>query len=111
MNQGDWMGRNFFTGGTIPSTKLFHFFNDHLRILDTWYIKGTEYSKTLDAWLDELKTKKKCAMEVFRQNGYSQPHVEFEKWRMFYLMCSESFNYNNGGEWMVAYYLLQKTKF
>lgn len=111
MNQNDWMGRNFFTGGTIPSTKLFHFFNDHLRIRDTWYLRGTEYAKTLDAWLHELHTKKESAIEIFRQRGYSQPCVEFQKWRMFYLMSRESFNYNDGQEWMVAYYLLQKTNF
>ena len=109
MNQNDWMARNFFTGGTIPSTKLFQFFNDHLKIKDTWYIRGTEYGKTLDAWLDELHTKKKTAMSIFKKTGYSDPNLEFQKWRMFYLMSSESFSYNEGKDWMVAYYLLDKT--
>ena len=108
MNQNDWMGRNFFTGGTIPSTKLFQFFNDHLIIKDTWYLRGTEYGKTLNAWLHELHRKKKTAISIFKESGYQDPNLEFEKWRMFYLMCSESFSYNNGRDWMVAYYLLRK---
>jgi cyclopropane-fatty-acyl-phospholipid synthase len=39
MNNDDWMGRNFFTGGTIPSTKLFMFFSDHLVVSDSWYLR------------------------------------------------------------------------
>ena len=110
MNNNDWMGRNFFTGGTIPSTKLFHFFNEHLKVEDEWYIRGTEYGKTLDAWLGELEQKKTTALAIFDKTGYAKPTLEFQKWRMFYLMCSESFSYNDGSEWMVAYYSLKKTK-
>ena len=110
MNNNDWMGRNFFTGGTIPSTKLFHFFNEHLKVEDEWYIRGTEYGKTLDAWVDELERKKTTALAIFDKTGYAKPTLEFQKWRMFYLMCSESFSYNDGSEWMVAYYSLKKTK-
>ena len=109
MNQNDWMGRNFFTGGTIPSTKLFQFFNDHSKIKDTWYLHGTEYGKTLDAWLDEMHKKKDEVISIFKKSGYNDPHLEFQKWRMFYLMSSESFSFNQGNEWMVAYYLLSKT--
>ena len=109
MNQDDWMGRNFFTGGTIPSTKLFQFFNDHLRIADTWYLQGTEYGKTLDAWLEQLHANKRQVLKIFKECGYANPGLEFQKWRMFYLMCGESFRYNGGREWMVAYYLLKKT--
>jgi len=110
MNKDDWMGRNFFTGGTIPSTKLFQFFNEHLRVADTWYLRGTDYGKTLDAWLDELHVKKDEAMSIFKKNGYEDPSLEYEKWRMFYLMSSASFRFNAGRDWMVAYYLLDKRK-
>ena len=65
MNQNDWMGRNFFTGGTIPSTKLFQFFNDHLKIKDTWYLHGTDYGKTLDAWLHKMQEKKIEVISIF----------------------------------------------
>jgi cyclopropane-fatty-acyl-phospholipid synthase len=29
-------------------------------------------------------------------------------WRLFYLACSELFNYSNGEEWGVAHYLFEK---
>lgn len=109
MNKDDWMGRNFFTGGTIPSTKFFSFFNDDLNIEDQWYLPGTEYAITLDAWLEKLKKEKHACLEIFRKNGYANPTLEYEKWRMFYMFCSESFGYNQGREWMVAYYLFGKS--
>lgn len=29
-------------------------------------------------------------------------------WRLFYLACSELFNYNGGEEWFVSHYLFKK---
>ena len=29
-------------------------------------------------------------------------------WRLFYLACSELFNYNGGDEWFVSHYLFKK---
>jgi hypothetical protein len=46
--------------------------------------------------------------DVFKKNGYKNPAYEFQKWRMFYIMSSESFGYNGGNEWMVAYHLFTK---
>ena len=108
MNNDDWMGRNFFTGGTIPSTKLFMFFTKHLVVDDTWYIRGSEYSKTLDAWLNNLHKNRLALENIFRKNGYASPSYELEKWRMFYIMSSVSFGFNKGKEWMVAYYTFSK---
>ena len=81
-----------------------------MKIKDTWYLHGTEYGKTLDAWLDEMHKKKDEVISIFRKTGYKDPNLEFQKWRMFYLMSSESFSFNQGNEWMVAYYLLRKTE-
>ena len=108
MNNDDWMGRNFFTGGTIPSTKLFMFFTKHLVVDDTWYIRGSEYSKTLDAWLNNLHKNRLALKNIFRENGYASPSYELEKWRMFYIMSSVSFGFNKGKEWMVAYFTFSK---
>jgi len=110
MNEDDWMGRNFFTGGTIPSTKLFMFFNDHLAIDDTWYVSGRQYSKTLDSWLHQMTKKRSEVENIFRKAGYKNPELEFQKWRMFYLMSSVSFSFNKGNDWMVAYYSLVPRK-
>ena len=29
-------------------------------------------------------------------------------WRLFYLACSELFNYNEGDEWFVSHYLFRR---
>ena len=33
---------------------------------------------------------------------------EYQKWRLFYLLCSESFGFNNGNEYVVAYIFMNK---
>jgi hypothetical protein len=35
------------------------------------------------------------------------PHVEFERWRMFYLMSSAAFGLNKGQEFMVTYLIMR----
>lgn len=42
------MGRNFFTGGVIPSTKLFYFFTKDLVVQDQWALPV--FPSTSSAW-------------------------------------------------------------
>jgi len=58
MNAKSWMGRRFFTGGTIPSMTFFHHFTDDLCVERTEVVTGTEYSRTLDAWLQLMYAKR-----------------------------------------------------
>ena len=32
----------------------------------------------------------------------------YVNWRLFYIVCSETFAYNEGNEWMVSHYLFKK---
>eukprot|EP00667_Euglena_gracilis_P013194 EG_transcript_13602 len=106
--QGDsWMGRNFFTGGVIPSTKLFYYFTRDLVVERQWVLKGTEYTRTLDAWLNRLYCVRRQVTAALAADGCPNVGYEFQKWRMFYLMCSESFALNRGQEWMVTYLLMK----
>ena len=54
LDNNSWMGRNFFTGGIIPSVNLFDYFNEDLCITNKEIISGCDYSKTLDAWLNNM---------------------------------------------------------
>jgi len=110
MNNDDWMGRNFFTGGTIPSTKLFLFFNEHLGVDRTWYLSGKSYARTLDAWLHRMAANRTAVVRAFDASGQypGGGALEYEKWRMFYLMSSESFGFGKGDEWMVSYFSMSK---
>lgn len=101
MKPDTWMGRNFFTGGTIPRVDLFSKFNKHLKVFDSQVINGKEYSKTLDSWLHRM-------YEDSYIRSILQTDSEYQKWRLFYLMSSESFKFNEGNEYVVTYIFMNK---
>jgi cyclopropane-fatty-acyl-phospholipid synthase len=101
MKPNTWMGRNFFSGGTIPRVDLFSKFNKHLKVFDSQVINGKEYSKTLDAWLYRM-------YEDSYIHSILQSNSEYQKWRLFYLMSSESFKFNEGSEYVVTYIFMNK---
>ena len=52
-DKNKWMAENYFSGGAMPSSDLFLYFKDDLKIVGHWNINGKHYSKTLDAWLEK----------------------------------------------------------
>ena len=98
MSSNTWLGRNFFSGGTIPRVDLFSKFNNHLKVFDSHLINGKEYSKTLDSWLHRM----------YEDSYILQTNREYQKWRLFYLMSSESFKFNEGSEYVVTYIFMNK---
>jgi cyclopropane-fatty-acyl-phospholipid synthase len=106
----DWMASNFFTGGTMPSDDLLLRFQDDLRIQRHWRVNGVHYSRTLEAWLELQDQKERDIMPVFEKT-YGSPEAArlwIQRWRMFYMACSELFRYQGGSEWMVSHYLFRK---
>jgi cyclopropane-fatty-acyl-phospholipid synthase len=101
MDTNSWMGRNFFSGGTIPRVDLFSKFNKHLKVVDSHLINGKEYSKTLDSWLHRM-------YEDSYIPSILQSNSEYQKWRLFYLLCSESFKFKEGNEYVVTYIFMNK---
>ena len=103
MSDESWMGRNFFTGGSIISLNTyFHLCPQSLRIADMWPISGTGYSKTLLAWY--AKQEKGHRLRKKYGNQF------YEGFRMFYLSCAEAFAANDGAEFMCGYYVFEKTR-
>jgi cyclopropane-fatty-acyl-phospholipid synthase len=101
MSSDTLMGRNFFSGGTIPRIDLFSKFNKHLKVFDSILVNGKEYSKTLDSWLHRMY-KDSHIKSILKTNN------EYQKWRLFYLMSSESFKFNEGSEYVVTYIFMNK---
>jgi cyclopropane-fatty-acyl-phospholipid synthase len=109
MNRNSWMGRRFFSGGTIPSMQLFHHFNEHLLVERAEAVSGEQYARTLDAWLRLMYARHaECVRALADGEGEAVGRRRLEEWRMFYLMCSASFGLRGGREWMVGYYVLRR---
>jgi len=106
----DWMAHYFFTGGTMPSDDLLLRFQDDLRVEGHWRMNGQHYSRTLEAWLAEHDRRKTDILPLFAETYGSERDglIWFHRWRIFYLACSELFNFREGKEWMVSHYRFVK---
>jgi len=108
---GDWMARNFFTGGVMPSKDLLMEFDEHMHCANDWWVNGEHYSKTSRDWLANLDANKTEAMAVFREHFTEQEaKIQLNRWRMFFLTCEEFFAWNKGEEWGVGHYLFEKNQ-
>ena len=106
---GDWMAREFFSGGQMPSHNLLLNFQEDLKIEKTWKINGTHYSKTSFAWLNKMDNNKKEIIEIFNDTyGKDNSKMWFQRWRIFFLSCAVMFGMENGTEWGVSHYRFRK---
>ena len=106
---GDWMAREFFSGGQMPSHKLLMSFPGRMKAKTSWRIDGTHYAKTSRAWLEKMDKNKKAIVEVFSSTyGEKAASTWFHRWRIFFMSCEVLFGYNRGSEWGVSHYLFEK---
>ena len=106
---GGWMSDHFFTGGTMPSADLLLFFQDDLRIKSQWWVNGKHYSQTCEQWLTTMLKNKSSVWKGLEETyGADQALRWWNRWQVFYLACSELFNYGDGEEWGVGHYLFEK---
>jgi len=107
---GDWMARYFFSGGTMPSQDLLHYYNRHFFLKEQWAVSGLHYQKTLEAWLQRMDARKKTIMPVMGQiQGPDQALKWWVYWRVFFIACAEFFAFTGGNEWYVSHYLFDKS--
>jgi cyclopropane-fatty-acyl-phospholipid synthase len=94
----DWMAREFFTGGIMPSAHLLPCFQRDLALVEQWHLDGTHYARTAEAWHTNLMSHRTAVAATL---GGAR-HVQ--RWRLFFLACAELFGYARGTEWIVAHY-------
>ncbi|OEL35615.1 (S)-coclaurine N-methyltransferase [Dichanthelium oligosanthes] len=108
-NDDDWITRYFFTGGTMPSANLLLYFQEDVSVVNHWLVSGTHYARTSEEWLKRMDQSITSIRPIFEKTyGKESTTKWIAYWRTFFISVAELFGYNNGDEWMVAHYLLQK---
>ena len=106
---GDWMAREFFSGGQMPSHRLLMSFPGRMKAEASWRVDGTHYAKTSRAWLEKMDKNKKAVVKVFSNTyGEKAANIWFQRWRIFFMSCEVLFGFNEGSEWGVSHYLFEK---
>ncbi len=106
----NWMGRHFFTGGMMPSTTWLPRFHTDLSVVRDWLVDGRHYQRTSEAWLARLDRHREEVIELFQEDlSPRAAQRQIQRWRMFFLACSELFGYNEGQEWFVQHLLWAPT--
>ncbi|EME43352.1 hypothetical protein DOTSEDRAFT_174162 [Dothistroma septosporum NZE10] len=107
--ESGWMTTHFFTGGTMPSADLLHFFQRDLKLERQWWVSGKHYAKTCEDWLSKMNASKKQIWPHLEETyGKTDTAKWFHRWQVFYLACAELFAWNGGEEWGVCHYLFEK---
>ncbi|MCE9614495.1 MAG: cyclopropane-fatty-acyl-phospholipid synthase family protein [Lentisphaerae bacterium] len=101
----DWMGRYFFTGGTMPSHGLLPRFAGALTLEEAWRLDGRHYARTLEDWLVNLDRNRRRVRRLFADTyGSWHARVWRQRWRIFLMASAELFAYDGGAEWGVSHY-------
>ncbi|MCJ1439135.1 hypothetical protein MMC27_008526 [Xylographa pallens] len=106
-----WMSTHFFTGGTMPSADLLHYFQKDLNLQEQWWVNGKHYAQTCEDWLSKMdKSKKEIWPHLEESYGKQNTDMWFYRWEIFYMACAELFAYQGGDTWGVSHYLFEKPK-
>jgi cyclopropane-fatty-acyl-phospholipid synthase len=104
--ESDWMARQFFAGGTMPSADLLLREQRDLTIEDHWWLDGHHYAKTLQAWLDLLDADPEgCRAALSTGTDPTPVEVQLSRWRLFLLASIGTWAYAGGAEFGVGHYL------
>lgn len=102
---GNWLGKNFFSGGMMPSEDLLIRYQDDLILEDQWRVSGEHYARTSEDWLKNIKDKKEETIAILAKTyGASEGPRWFYRWSIFFIACAELFGFREGREWYVSHY-------
>ncbi|EON69606.1 hypothetical protein W97_08866 [Coniosporium apollinis CBS 100218] len=106
-----WMTQHFFTGGTMPSADLLHYFQRDLCLQRQWWVNGKHYAKTCEDWLSKMLDHRTVIWPHLEETYGREGVVRWwNRWQIFYMACAELFAYEGGDTWGVSHYLFEKTE-
>ncbi len=107
----DWMARQFFSGGTMPSHDLLLHEQRDMVVVDDWWMNGTHYAKTLQAWLDLLDaSRESCLQTLATGDDPATPELQLSRWRLFLLASIGTWGVSRGNEFGVSHYLFENSR-
>ncbi len=107
--ESDWMARQFFAGGTMPSADLLLREQRHLTVVDHHWLDGTHYASTLQAWLDRLDADPDgCLAALATGDDPNPPELQLNRWRLFLLASIGTWAFRGGREFGVGHYLFER---
>jgi cyclopropane-fatty-acyl-phospholipid synthase len=103
-----WMERYFFTGGIMPREDLFEQFPEVMTVEQRWWVDGTHYERTSNAWLANLDAQRE-AVEALCHEAYgpAEGTLWVQRWRMFFMACAELFGIDRGQTYGVVHSLMR----
>jgi cyclopropane-fatty-acyl-phospholipid synthase len=101
---GSWMARTFFTGGVMPSFDLLERCQSALELENHWRVNGQHYARTLEAWLRRGDSHRAAVVAALRSAHGDDAELWWQRWRIFFMACSELFAFRGGEEWFVGHY-------
>ena len=104
----DWMAKYFFTGGMMPAIDLLPKSAKAFTEEERWLVNGNHYSKTLEAWLEKQDANEIKIRSHFKSTYGKDANLWIQRWRIFYMACSELFAFEDGTEWFVTHYRFSK---
>jgi cyclopropane-fatty-acyl-phospholipid synthase len=104
----DWMARQFFTGGQMPSDSQMLYYQDDLAIEAHWRVCGQHYQKTSEAWLVNMDRNRDTLWPLFEQTYGNRAKAMWNGWRTFFMACAELWGFDQGREWFVSHYRFHK---
>lgn len=106
----DWIARNFFAGGVMPSHDLILAFEDLFEVEEQWRWSGVHYERTALDWLANFDRERAAVDRVFRETYGRDARVWARRWRLFFLATAGLFGCRGGEEWGVSHYRLKPAR-